>query len=266
MTTFNQFVTADVLFARDEARIAYLEMLSQARFTGTPVADLAAEQQKRRALLDGGWDLALDAAGLGDIAGATSTFVSIVKAWGRYKALDDLIIALNATGAYLDPASPEISDAFEEAIQTRVVFWSQELHNGWSQGRSASWEIVHRQNRDYADVALRSVQQAQQGIHWMQDGVLTLHQQAGQQMQWMQQEAGKLYGHVQNGMTENQRFLVATARHMEESQPEAIRKAQRQAQWRGCFIRVAMIAALVAIALTSFPIGFIILTQFILRH
>src|SRR6266516_4681058 len=128
-TIQNPFLTLDVNTACNEARVLYLDTLARMQQNGgQPVDWLGRLQQKSQRNLDNYWDAALKLVFTDHVEGASTQLAFIVKEWGLYRALADLIDA-DARCSYLDPADTDTYNDIERAIEQHVVYLATELLN-----------------------------------------------------------------------------------------------------------------------------------------
>src|SRR6266571_6338134 len=114
-TIHNPFLTLDVNTARNEARVLYLDTLARMQQNGgQPVDWLERLKQKSQRNLDNYWDAALKLACADHMQGASTQFAFIVKEWGLYRSLSDLIDA-DARCSYLDPTDTDTYNDIERA-------------------------------------------------------------------------------------------------------------------------------------------------------
>src|SRR5260221_13410232 len=107
--------TLDVKAASDEARAPFLDTLARMlQNGGQPVDWLERLKQQSKRNLDNYWDAALKLASADQIQGAGAQLAFIVKEWGLYRALADLIDA-DARCIYLDPADPDTYNDIQRA-------------------------------------------------------------------------------------------------------------------------------------------------------
>src|SRR6266702_6935836 len=133
-TIHNPFLTLDVNTARNEAWVLYLDTLARMQQNGgQPVDWLERLNQQSQRNLDNYWDAALKLASADQIQGAGAQLAFIVKEWGLYRALADLIDA-DARCIYLDPADPDTYNDIRRAIEHQVVYLATERLNEWLRG------------------------------------------------------------------------------------------------------------------------------------
>ena len=161
-TIHNPFLTFDVNTACGEARVLYLDTLARMQQNGgQPVDWLEAMKQKSRSNLDNYWDAALKLACADHIQGASIQLAFIVREWGLYRALSDLIDA-DARCTYLDPADPDTYNDIQRAIEHQVVYLATELLTAWLNGSQQRKAEALRQQQDWQSVAYQQVQQTMQ--------------------------------------------------------------------------------------------------------
>ena len=197
MDTTNPFLTHEVNGACEAARVLYLDTLARMQAgAGQPIDWLERMRQQSQDNLDKYWGAALSLAFADQVQGVSTQLAVIVKEWGRYRALIDLIDA-DADGRYLDPADTDTYNDIQRAIGHQVVYLSTELFSEWLGGDQqrktealrqqkewhtesvgmvrelrTNWEVVQRMNLSYADTALEGVKQAQLGAQTMYDFVV----------------------------------------------------------------------------------------------
>jgi hypothetical protein len=161
-TIHNPFLTLDVTTACDQARVLYLDTLARMQQNGgQPVDWLERLKQHSQRNLDNYWDAALKLACTDHIQGASTQLAFIVKEWGLYRALSDLIDA-GARCSYLDPADTDTYNDIERAIEQQVVYLATELLNEWHRGHKQRKAEALWQQQDWQNVAFQQVQQHMQ--------------------------------------------------------------------------------------------------------
>ena len=181
-TIQNPFLTLDVNTACDEARVLYLDTLARMQQNGgQPVDWLERLKQKSQRNLDNYWDAALKLACADHVQGASTQLAFIVKEWGLYRALADLIDA-DARCIYLDPADPDTYNDIQRAIEHQVVYLATELLTAWLDGSQQRKAEVLRQQQDWQGVAFQQVRQNMQHQTAWQDAAFHLLQE--QQTAW----------------------------------------------------------------------------------
>ncbi len=188
----NPFLTLDVNTACDETRVLYLDTLARMQQNGgQPVDWLERLKQQSQRNLDKYWDAALKLAFADHIEGAGTQLAFIMKEWGLYRALSDLIDA-EARCMYLDPADPDTYNDIQRAIEHQVVYLATELLNEWLRGHQQRKAEALHQQQDWQGVAFQQVRQnMQHQTTWHNAAFQLLHEQqaalqAGQQIaqQW----------------------------------------------------------------------------------
>jgi hypothetical protein len=158
----NPFLTIDVKTACDQARVLYLDTLARMQQNGgQPVDWLERLKQQSQRNLDNYWDAALKLASADHIQGAGAQLAYIVKEWGLYRALADLIDA-DARCSYLDPADPDTYNDIQRAIEQQVVYLATELLTAWLDGSKQRKADQLRQQQDWQSVSYQQVQQTMQ--------------------------------------------------------------------------------------------------------
>ncbi len=181
-TIQNPFLALDVSTACNEARVLYLDTLARMQQNGgQPVDWLEAMKQKSQRNLDNYWDAALKLACADHVQGAGTQLAFIVKEWGLYRALADLIDA-DARCIYLDPADPDTYNDIQRAIEHQVVYLATELLTAWLDGSQQRKAEVLRQQQDWQGVAFQQVRQNMQHQTAWQDAAFHLLQE--QQTAW----------------------------------------------------------------------------------
>jgi hypothetical protein len=125
---------------------------------GQPVDWLERLKQKSQRNLDNYWDAALKLACADHIQGAGVQLAFIVKEWGLYRALADLIDA-DASCNYLDPTDPDTYNDIQRAIEHQVVYLATELLSTWLEGSQQRKADQLGQQQDWQNVAYQQVQQ-----------------------------------------------------------------------------------------------------------
>jgi hypothetical protein len=177
-TIHNPFLTLDVNTACNEARVLYLDTLARMQQNGgQPVDWLEHLRQKSQRNLDNYWDAALSLACADHVQGASAQLAFIVKEWGLYRALADLIDAA-ARCMYLDPADPDTYADIQRAIEHQVFYLATELLNEWLRGQQQRKADQLRQQQDWQNVAFQQVQQhLQQQTAWHDSAFQMLQEQ-----------------------------------------------------------------------------------------
>src|SRR2546421_10271 len=158
-TIHNPFLTLDVNTACDEARVLYLDTLARMQQNGgQPVDWLERLKQQSQRNLDNYWDAALKLACADHVQGASIQLAFIVREWGLYRALSDLIDA-DARGIYLDPADPDTYNDIQRAMEHQVVYLATELLTTWLDASQQRKADQLRQQQDWQGVAYQQVQQ-----------------------------------------------------------------------------------------------------------
>lgn len=230
---------------------------------------------------------ALRAAFAGDVQNASIQLAYIVTGWSLFKADKDLINA-EKHGLYLDPANPDTGADFVRTLQHSVAFWATELQNKWIEGdqqrktnqanlamernerlheayhkviqdQGSALHQAHQYNREYAQAALDGVRQAQQGVQWMQQGVERMHQQASQNVYWYQQGVQNMYAHGVNVMNAAIQTQQEFTKHIEQSLPREMEKAQARIERRKILTRGIVALALVAAVPLSIGLAWFLL-------
>ena len=177
-TIQNSFLTLDVNTACNEARVLYLDTLARVQQNGgQPVDWLERLKQQSQRNLDNCWDAALKLACADHTQGASVQLAFIVKEWGLYRALADLIDA-DASCSYLDPADPDTYNDIQRAIEHQVVYLATELLNEWLRGHEQRKAEALRQQQDWQGVAFQQVRQnMQHQTAWQDAAFQLLHEQ-----------------------------------------------------------------------------------------
>ncbi len=204
-TIHNPFLTLDVNTACDEARVLYLDTLARMQQNGgQPVDWLERLKQQSRSNLDNYWDAALKLACADHIQGAGTQLAFIVKEWGLYRALADLIDA-EARCIYLDPADPDTYNDIQRAIEHQVVYLATELLTAWLDGSQQRKADQLRQQRDWQSVAYQQVQQTMQRQMAWHDVTFQMLQEHRNAWQGGQQTAQQWSNVAMNGVEQAQR-------------------------------------------------------------
>ncbi len=204
-TIHNPFLTLDVNTACGEARVLYLDTLARMQQNGgQPVDWLEAMKQKSRSNLDNYWDAALKLACADHIQGASIQLAFIVREWGLYRALSDLIDA-EAKCVYLDPADPDMYNDIQRAIEHQVVYLATELLTAWLDGSQQRKADQLRQQRDWQSVAFQQVQQTMQRQMVWHDVTFQMLQEQRTAWQAGQQAAQQWSNVALNGVEQAQR-------------------------------------------------------------
>lgn len=245
-TTYNPFLTLDVNAACDEARVLYLDTLARMQQNGgQPVDWLERLKQKSQRNLDNYWDAALNLACADHVQGASTQLAFIVKEWGLYRALTDLIDA-DARCMYLDPADPDTYNDIKRAIEHQVVYLATELLNEWLRGHQ-QWKADQlRQQQDWQNVAYQQVQQQLQHQTAWHDAAFQVLQEQRTVWQNSHQVAQQWSNVALNGVEQAQRGVqqmytfAATVQSnvagmlagTEERQYMIVEEAVDRADWR----------------------------------
>ena len=204
-TIHNPFLTLDVNTACDEARVLYLDTLARMQQNGgQPVDWLERLKQQSRRNLDNYWDAALKLACADHIQGASTQLAFIVKEWGLYRALTDLIDA-DARCSYLDPADPDTYNDILRAIEHQVVYLATELLTAWLDGSQQRKADQLRQQRDWQSVAFQQMQQTMQRQTAWHDVTFQMLQEQRNAWQGGQQTAQQWSNVAMNGVEQAQR-------------------------------------------------------------
>ena len=204
-TIHNPFLTLDVNTACDEARVLYLDTLARMQQNGgQPVDWLERLKQQSRSNLDNYWDAALKLACADHIQEASTQLAFIVKEWGLYRALADLIDA-EARCIYLDPADPDTYNDIQRAIEHQVVYLATELLTAWLDGSQQRKADQLRQQRDWQSVAYQQVQQTMQRQMAWHDVTFQMLQEQRNAWQGGQQTAQQWSNVAMNGVEQAQR-------------------------------------------------------------
>jgi len=181
-TIHNPFLTLDVDTACNEARVLYLDTLARMQQNGgQPVDWLGRLKQQSQSNLDNYWDAALKLACADHVQGAGTQLAFIVKEWGLYRALADLIDA-DARRIYLDPADPDTYNDIQRAIEHQVVYLATELLTARLDGSQQRKAEALRQQQDWQSVAFQQVRQNMQHQTVWQDAAFQMLQE--QQAAW----------------------------------------------------------------------------------
>ncbi len=149
----NPFLTLDVNTACNEARVLYLDTLARMQQNGgQPVDWLERLKQQSQRNLDNYWDAVLKLVYADHSQGASTQLAFIVKEWGLYRALADLIYA-DANCSYLDPADPDTYNDIQRAIEHQVVYLATELLTAWLDGSQQRKADQLRLQQDWQSVA-----------------------------------------------------------------------------------------------------------------
>ncbi len=204
-TIHNPFLTLVVNTACDEARVLYLDTLARMQQNGgQPVDWLERLKQQSRSNLDNYWDAALKLACADHIQGAGTQLAFIVKEWGLYRALADLIDA-EARCIYLDPADPDTYNDIQRAIEHQVVYLATELLTAWLDGSQQRKADQLRQQRDWQSVAFQQMQQTMQRQTAWHDVTFQMLQEQRNAWQGGQQTAQQWSNVAMNGVEQAQR-------------------------------------------------------------
>jgi hypothetical protein len=274
-TIQNPFLTLDVNTACDKARVLYLDTLARMQQNGgRPVDWLECLQQKSQRNLDNYWDAALKLACTDHVQGASTQLAFIVKEWGLYRALSDLIDA-NARCIYLDPVDPDMYNDIQRAIEHQVVYLATELLTAWLDGSQQRKADQLRQQRDWQNVAFQQVQQHLQHQTAWHDAAFQMLQeqrttwQTGHQVsqQWSdvalrgvaqaQQGVQQMYSFAATVQSNVAGMLAGT----EERQNMIVGEAVDRANWRRSRSRLTV----VLIIAVSVPLLFL-LAYFLITH
>ena len=288
----NQFLTTPVYQACTQARISYLDTLARRQANGGLSPDmLRGFKANHVGNLEMFREAAMNAAFAGNIAIASSQLAYIVMEWAFYKAYDDLI---DANGAYLDPADSDTRNDIVQAVQSKAVYWANELQNRWDEGdtqrktdliatyaqrqgqlqtmyvqvfgeQQTSLNQAHHYNQLYADTALKGVNQAQQGVQWMQQNAERVNQQAAQNVQWYQQGVQNMYTHGVNVMDAAVRTQQELTKHMEQTLPREMEKAQAKIERRKIVTRGVVTLILMLSVPAALFLAYFLLTHVVLR-
>ena len=204
-TIHNPFVTLDVNAACNEARVLYLDTLARMQQNGgQPVDWLERLRQQSQRNLDKYWDAALKLACADHVQGASAQLAFIVKEWGLYRALADLIDA-DAKCMYLDPADPDTYNDIQRAIEHQVVYLATELLTAWLDGSQQRQADQLRQQQDWQSVAYQQVQQNMQRQTTWQDAAFQMLQEQRTAWQTGHQVAQQWSNVALNGVEQAQR-------------------------------------------------------------
>jgi hypothetical protein len=274
-TIHNPFLTLDVNTACDEARVLYLDTLARMQQNGgQPVDWLERLKQQSQSNLDNYWDAALKLAYADHIQGASVQFAFIVKEWGLYRALTDLIDA-DASCSYLDPSDPDTYNDIQRAIEHQVVYLATELLTAWLDGSQQRKAEALRQQQDWQGVAYQEVQQHLQRQTAWHDAAFQMLQEQRTAWQNGHQVAQQWSNVALNGVEQAQRGVqqmytfAATVQSnvagmlagTEERQYLIMEEAVDRANWRRRRSRLTV----VLIMAVSVPLLFL-LAYFLLTH
>ncbi len=274
-TIQNPFLTLDVNTACDEARVLYLDTLARMQQNGgQPVDWLERLKQQSRRNLDNYWDAALKLACADHILGASTQLAFIVKEWGLYRALADLIDA-DARCSYLDPADPDTYNDIERAIEHQVVYLATELLTACLDGSQQRKADQLRQQQDWQSVAFQQVQQTMQHQTAWHDAAFQMLQEQRTEWQTGHQIAQQWSNVALNGVEQAQRGMqqvytfAATVQSnvagmlagTEERQYMVVEAAVDRANWRRKRSRLTV----VLIMAVSVPLLFW-LAYFLITH
>jgi hypothetical protein len=271
----NPFLTLDVTTACDEARVLYLDTLARMQQNGgQPVDWLERLKQKSHRNLDNYWDAALKLVFTDHVQGVSTQLVFIVKEWGLYRALSDLIDA-DARCIYLDPADTDTYNDIERAIEQHVVYLVTELLNEWLRGHQQRKAEALWQQQDWQNVAFQQVQQHMQHQTAWHDAAFQMLQeqrttwQTGHQVsqQWSD-VALRGVAQAQQGVQQMCSFAAAVQSNVagmlagtEERQNMLVGEAVDRANWRRSRSRLTV----VLIMAVSVPLLFL-LAYFLIIH
>jgi hypothetical protein len=274
-TIQNPFLTLDVNAACDEARVLYLDTLARMQQNGgQPVDWLECLKQRSQRNLDNFWDAALKLACTDHFQGASTQLAFIVKEWGLYRALSDLIDA-DTSCSYLDPADTDTYNDIERAIEQHVVYLATELLNEWLRGHQQRKADALWQQQDWQNVAFQQVQQHMQHQTAWHDAAFQMLQeqrttwQTGHQVsqQWSdvalrgvaqaQQGVQQMYSFAATVQSNVAGMLAST----EERQYMIVGEAVDRANWRRSRSRLTV----VLIMAVSVPLLFL-LAYFLITH
>jgi hypothetical protein len=274
-TIRNPFLTLDVNTACDEARVLYLDTLARMQQNGgQPVDWLERLRQQSQRNLDNYWDAALKLACADHIQGASAQLASIVKEWGLYRALADLIDA-DASCCYLDPADPDTYNDIQRAIEHQVAYLATELLTAWLDGSQRRKADQLRQQQDWQGVAYQQVQQHLQRQTAWHDAAFQMLQEQRTAWQTGHQVAQQWSNVALNGVEQAQRgvqqmytFAVTVQSNVagmlagtEERQYMIMEEAVDRATWRRRRSRLTV----VLIMAVSVPLLFL-LAYFLITH
>ena len=253
----NPFLTNnDVRGACEDATVLHMEVLYQLITAAQPSDWLIRMQRQSQNTLDTSWKTAVDSATAGNIPGAASLMVVILKEWGRYAAFQHVLDA-DAQGMLIDlwdgVTYDTIRQDFSLAVGTKMVTLITELHNAWLAGemqrkqdgqqtlmhdytalhgiamqvigrQDTSLQQAHLVNQQYAETAFQGVKQAQQSVHWMQEG------------------AQHMYDFVLGTQANMVSSMQTFQGHLEQNMPSYIDDANRKRsrQFFGCLLGICV--------------------------
>jgi hypothetical protein len=282
----NPFLTRDVYSACDQARVDYLDAIWRKQSGRCTKAELEASLRQNEENIDKYYEAAMTASAIGNIQGASAQLARFVMGWALWKADQDLVNAKS----YLDPTRSDIAEDFEQLVQQNVVYWATSLQNKFHdeaqkrkmdianiyiqrqaelfggyqqviQSQGASLHQAHQENLRYADVAIRGVQQVQQGAQWMMNGVAQINQQNQQGIQWMMKGVQGMYTHGAQVMAEAVKTQRNFTKTVEQNLPREWEKSQARTERRriltkGIIAMVLITAVPLAIGLAWFLLKF----------
>jgi hypothetical protein len=203
----NPFLALDVNTACVEARVLYLDTLARMQQNGgQPVDWLERLKQNSQRNLDNYWGAALKLACADHIQGASAQLAFIVKEWGLYRALVDLIDA-DARRSYLDPADPDTYNDIQRAIEHQVVYLATELLTAWLDGSQQRKADQLRQQQDWQSVAYQQVQQHMRHQTAWHDAAFQMLQEQRTAWQTGHQAAQQWSNVALNGVEQAQRGI-----------------------------------------------------------
>jgi hypothetical protein len=274
-TIHNPFLTLDVNVACDEARVLYLDTLARMQQNGgQPVDWLERLRQQSQRNLDNYWDAALKLACADHVQGASAQLAFIIKEWGLYRALADLIDA-DARCMYLDPADTDTYNDIQRAIEHQVVYLATELLTAWLDGNEQRQADQLRQQQDWQGIAYQQVQQHLQRQTAWHDAAFQMLQEQRTAWQTGHQVAHQWSNVALNGVEQAQRSVqqmytfAATVQSnvagmlagTEERQYLLVEEAVDRATWRRRRSRLTV----VLIMAMSVPLLFL-LAYFLITH
>lgn len=246
MNAINPFLTPDVNNAGDEARVLYLDTLARMQQGGgQDVSWLERLAQQCHKKLDEYWDAALNLVFADQVREVSPQLAVIVKEWGLYRALSDLIDA-DAEGKYLDPADPDTYNDIQRAIGHQVVYLTTELLNEWLRGDRLRKADQLEQQQDWQNTAYQQVQQNMRHQTAWQEAAFQMLQE--QRTAWQTghtvahdwsdvalrgaKQAQDGVKHMYDFAAETQSNVVgmqqALQHHLEQNLPESMREAVRE--------------------------------------
>jgi hypothetical protein len=256
----NPFLTVEVSAACNEARTLYLDTLARRQSGSDSVDWLERLAQQSHQRLDTAWDTALSLAFADQVSGVNIQFVVIVKEWGLYRALTDLLDA-DEQGLYLDPAHPDTYGDIQRLLEHQVVCLATELLNEWQRGWEQRQADRLQQQQDWQSVAFEQVRQAMQHQTNWQDVAFRMLQE--QQTAWHagQRSAQQWSDVALNGVEQAQRgveqmytFAATVQTNVagmlagtEERQYMIVEEAVDRATWRQRRSRL-MVVLMIAVA------------------